>query len=197
MYLEEIKDICKITDTNSDNLIQIYENHAIEDIKSKIGNFIQESFELVDCVKNGKVFLDGINLTISSVHLNTWTAFSRNWEEVNLEDFFYENGILFLSISWQVKISYMTGFLVDIGNDVNNIPKDIKNAIILHVVDSFERNEIKKGIVSWGRVKKETVDGDTIEYESLWSSSISVMSPETIMKIDSLLSKYKSYGFQA
>ena len=174
MFLEDIKILCEIEDNTKDSILSIYEIQAIEEIKNKIWEFekeeVQEEFE----IKNSKVFIYWINVEVLEVYENTWDDYEEVWELVDNEDYFFENWILNLDLSWNIKVKYNRGYLQD------NIPNDIKTSIILLTKNHYDFS-------NW-KIKKETVDWDSVEYD-FWKSDI-------WKTINGLLNKYIDYDFQ-
>lgn len=168
--LEEIKIFLNITDDSKNSLLEIWKIEAKEFIKSIIWDFEEKNKMEIFLSKKWKAFIPGINLKIVKIEKNSWTLLNPSYKEVSEHRFL--NWVLYLAFNWEIRVFYSVGY--------KDIPDDIKMAIKLYIKDKFDFEN--------GKIKKEVVDGDSIEFE---------LDKTTKNTINSLIGKYKSYDFSA
>ena len=168
--LNELKRYLNIENNEKDFLLENWILEAKEFIKSEIWEF-EKSEKQITCVsKNGKIFLSWINIEIKNIEKNIWDFLNPRFEEKR--NFRFINNILYLDFFWELIITYNSWF--------NLLPDDLKQAIFLYIK---EKNDFENG-----KIKKEVVDMDSVEFE---------LDNSTKNKIFSLISKYKIYDFSA
>jgi len=179
--LQSLKDYLKITTSDDDSLL----TSAIEQASSFITDYCNREFEAQDYQKRmdwhgeDEFILDHFPVnSLSSFQYNTGTLGNPIWEDYDTDSYMLDNekGIISLTCPIHrgiknIKVEYNAGYIV--------IPADIQRACI----------RIASYIYNWaGRktgVKKEQVDGASIEYDT---------TGEGIEKeIYMILNKYKKY----
>ena len=189
MLLDDIKTFLGITDTSEDVNLWAFLQEILTELSWYIWPFLEESHINTFNLHNGKCYLHGTKVIITKVEYSSCVWFAKNWQELDTDHYSFENTILETPYCyWKLKVSYSTGYSED------GIPDDIKNIILMYVKDKRDKQSQITQIWSGQLLKKEVVDGDSFEFQTLSTSTLETTNPAIKTAMLSLKSKYQCYA---